>query len=101
MGSVRLPPDQCERIVAGESPLKVWREFRGMAQTDLRRATAIRVDVIDKIERGVKKPTRAESLKFARALDVPAHGIDALSDSSRGCSALDLDEDEVPSRLPR
>lgn len=96
----RLPPDQCERIFAGESPLKVWREFRGMAQTDLRRATAIRVDVIDKIERGVKKPTRAESLKLGRALNVPAHSPDAPSDSYRGCSAFDLDEDELQSRPP-
>jgi transcriptional regulator with XRE-family HTH domain len=68
-GALRLPPDQCERIFAGEAPLKVWREFRGLEQTDLRRATAIRVDAIEKIERGLRKPTRAEAVKLARAMD--------------------------------
>jgi hypothetical protein len=43
---MRLPPGQCRRIFAGEAPLKVWSEFKGIEQTDLKRATAIRVEAI-------------------------------------------------------
>lgn len=41
--AMSLPDDQCQRIQAGERPLKVWREFRGLEITDLRRATHINV----------------------------------------------------------
>lgn len=34
-----LPHDQSDRIHAGERPLQVWREHRGLEVTDLRRAT--------------------------------------------------------------
>lgn len=91
-----LPPDQCERIFAGESPLKVWREFRGLAVTDLRRDTSIPVARLEKLERGIVQPTRAEALKLARALDIPAMNLTRHSDRFRGCCDLgDLDEDAI------
>jgi transcriptional regulator with XRE-family HTH domain len=97
-GPLRLPPDQCQRIFAGEAPLKVWREFKGMEQTDLRRATAIRVEAIDRIERGLRKPTRAEAVKLARAMDIAAHNLEPHPQAYQGCSSLDLDEEEILSR---
>ena len=95
---MKLPPDQCQRIFAGEAPLKVWREFKGLEQTDLRRATAIRVDAINMIERGLRKPTRAEAVKLARAMDIPAHNLEPHTAAYRGCSSRDLDEEEILSR---
>ena len=47
--STRLPAGDCERIFAGEAPLKVWREFRGLEQSELRAEGGIRVDIIDRI----------------------------------------------------
>lgn len=92
---MRMPLHQCERIFAGEAPLKVWREFRGMAVTDVRRDTSIRVDRLTKLERGLVKPTRAEILMLARALDVAAHNLDPHHAAYRSCSALDVDEEAI------
>ena len=95
---MRLPPDQCERIFAGEVPLKVWREFRGLEQSELREQSGIRVDIIDRIERGVRKANRPEALKLARALDVAIHNIYPHHRAYSGCSAIDVNEDEILSR---
>jgi transcriptional regulator with XRE-family HTH domain len=73
---MRLPPDQCDRIFAGEAPLKVWREFRQLAVSDVRRDTGIRVERLEKLERGLVKPTGAEILKLARVLDIAAHNLE-------------------------
>jgi ribosome-binding protein aMBF1 (putative translation factor) len=45
----------------------VWREFRGLEQSELRAESVIRVDIIDRIERGVRKAIKPEALKLARA----------------------------------
>ena len=92
---MRLSPDDCERIFAGEPPLKVWREFREMAVTDLRRETGIRVDRLEKLERGLVKPTSAEKRKLARALDVAVFNLEPHGSHYSGCSALDVDEDAI------
>ena len=92
---MRLPPDQCERIFAGEAPLKVWREYRDLAVTDLRRDTGIPVERLEKLERGLVKPTRAEILKLARALDIAAHNLEPHHSAYLSCSALDVDEDAI------
>jgi transcriptional regulator with XRE-family HTH domain len=97
---VRLPSDDCERIFTGEAQLKVWREFRGLAVTDLRRDTKISVERLEKLERGFVQPTRAEALKLARVLDVHAHNLQRHHDQFRGCEVGDLDEDEILSREP-
>jgi hypothetical protein len=94
----RLPRDQCERNFAGEVPLKVWREFRSIKQIDLRRATAIRVAMIEGMERGLRQPARAEGLKLARALEISAHDLLPDSQEFRGCKCDDPDGDEVLSR---
>ena len=93
---MRLPPDQCERIFAGEAPVKVWREFRERAVTDVRRDTGIKVERLEKLERGVVKPTRAEILKLARALEIAAHNLEPHHSAYRSCSSLEeVDEDEI------
>ena len=94
----RLPRDQCERNFAGEVPLKVWREFRRIKQIDLRRATVIRVAMIEGMERGLRQPARAEGLKLARALGISAHDRLPRSQEFRGRECDDPDGDEVLSR---
>jgi transcriptional regulator with XRE-family HTH domain len=91
---MRLPP-QCERIFAGEAPLKVWRKFRELAVTDVRRDTGIRVERLAKLERGLMKPTRTEILKIARALNIAAHNLAPHGSHYGVCSAIDVDEDAI------
>jgi hypothetical protein len=69
-----------------------------LEQTDLRRATAIRVDAIDKIERVCGNQRGQKPVKMARAVDIAAHNLEPHTAAYRGCSSLDLDEEEILSR---
>src|SRR3546814_2019348 len=65
----RSPADQCERLFIGESALRVWREFRGLEITDLRRDTGIAVERLDQIEAGKsRKMSEVEERALARSL---------------------------------
>ncbi len=89
-----LPHDQSERIHAGERPLKVWREHRGLEVTDLRRATHISVGRLEQLEAGKgKKMDEEEERLLARALDIDRACLRPMS--LAGCSALDVDEDAI------
>lgn len=90
-----LPQSECERIFAGESPLKVWREYRGLAQTDLRRDTGILVERINKIEQNLGRAiTKLEAVKLGRVLDVAAVELMPHAAAYR-CAGIDVDEDAV------
>ena len=70
-GGEGMPHEVLARIVGGESPVRVIREWRGLAAAELaRRAGLHRVQVHD-IETG-KSAGSAQTLKrIAEALDVP------------------------------
>lgn len=57
-----VPGDMVKRIVAGETPLKVWREYRGLKQTELADKTGIDQGAISKIENG-KRMGDVDTLK--------------------------------------
>jgi transcriptional regulator with XRE-family HTH domain len=89
-----LPHHQSDRIHAGERPLRVWREHRGLEATDLRRATKISVGRLEQLEAGKgKKMDPAEERLLARALEVDRACLRPMSFA--GCSALDVDEDKI------
>ncbi len=59
-----------ERMLAGEHPLRLWREHRSMTLDALSRATGVAAGYLSEIESG-KKPGSAVSLKkCAAALNV-------------------------------
>ena len=66
-----LPVELVERLFAGESPVRVWREHRGLSTAELARATALSVHDVTGIETGAVLPgadtvaTLAEALKVA------------------------------------
>ena len=62
----------CDRINAGEHPLKAWREYLGWDLQQIRQETGIRVDKLDKIERGVVRLTKTEAMKIGRAMGIAA-----------------------------
>ncbi|MDR3424415.1 MAG: helix-turn-helix transcriptional regulator [Alphaproteobacteria bacterium] len=64
------PDDLVERLLAGETPLRLWREFRRMTLDKLSQATGIAKGYLSEVENG-KKPGSAASLKVcAKALCV-------------------------------
>ena len=58
------------RLLNGEPPLAVWREYRKLSQSDLARKSGVnRIQIID-IEAGRKTGSVATLRKLARALKV-------------------------------
>ncbi len=70
-----VPAAVVDRLLAGESPVRVWREHRGLTQSGLGRASGVNRVVVADIEAG-RKGGSVRSLKaLAGALGV---GIDDL-----------------------
>jgi DNA-binding XRE family transcriptional regulator len=70
-----IPAQFVERMVNGESRLRVWRDFRGLTQAALgERAAVNRVQIAD-IEAGRKSGSVETLKKLARALGVDLDDI--------------------------
>lgn len=65
-----LPLAEAMRMVRGESPVRVWREHRGLTQAALAEAAAVGVSYLSEIETGRKPGSVAALGKLARALGV-------------------------------
>lgn len=65
-----LPAPMAQRIVAGESPLRVWRDHRGLTQTALADRTGVNRVQISNIESGAKSGSVQTLKKLAAALGV-------------------------------
>ena len=71
----RVPAEYVRRMIAGESPLRVWRDLRGLTQSALARASGVnRVQIAD-IEAGRKKGSLETARRLAEALGI---GLDDL-----------------------
>lgn len=65
-----IPAEFADRLLDGESPIRVYRDLRGMTQKTLSEASGVNRVYIAEIEAG-KKPGSAHSLKaLAQALSV-------------------------------
>lgn len=65
-----IPADYVDRILNGESPLRVWRAYRGLTQVKLSEASGVnRVQIAD-IEAGRKNGSVATLKALAEALGV-------------------------------
>lgn len=65
-----IPAEFVKRIVAGERPLRVWRDYRGLTQAALAGASGVNRVQISNIEAGAKSGSVETLKKLARALDV-------------------------------
>lgn len=65
-----VPIELVERLMAGESPVRVWREHRGMTGKALAESAGIAATYLSEIESG-KKPGSLDAMaKLARALKI-------------------------------
>lgn len=63
-----LPVDVADRILEGERPLKVLREWRGLSQTQLAERTGLPQPTVALLERGRRRGTLAQWRAIAQAL---------------------------------
>ena len=65
-----IPADVVDRLLEGAPPLRVWREFRGVTQSELARASGVnRVQIVD-IEADRNSGSVRTLRKLADALEV-------------------------------
>ena len=65
-----IPADMVDRLVDGEPPLRVWRQFRNLTQADLARESGVnRVQIVE-IEAGRSTGSAHTLRKLADALGV-------------------------------
>jgi hypothetical protein len=72
----RLSPEHQARIAAGESPIRVWREMRGLSLTELADRTRLLEDDLSELETGQREPTVDVLKTLAHALHA---GMDDLA----------------------
>lgn len=65
-----VPLELVKRIDAGESPVKVWREHRGIERRELAEATDIGDRALYMIESGKREPSTRVLRQLAGRLDV-------------------------------
>ena len=70
-----LTGDEVRRILEDESPVKIWREKRGLSQRELGEQAGVSSSYLAEIETG-KKPGSAEALrKLSRVLAIPMENL--------------------------
>lgn len=70
-----IPSAVVDRLLAGESPIRVWREYRGLTGAGLAAAIGVTPAHISKLETGKGEPSLGLLRKLANALEVD---IDSL-----------------------
>jgi len=73
-----VPHEVVRRLVNGDSPLRVWREYRALTQAALARKAGIDKTYLSQLETGRKQGSVAALARLASALSVE---IDDLIDS--------------------
>jgi DNA-binding XRE family transcriptional regulator len=66
---------EAKRLLAGESPVRIWREKRGMTQRVLAAAAAIPAGYLSEIESGKKPGSVAAYCALAKTLAVPMEDL--------------------------
>lgn len=70
-GEEAFPLELFDRIDSGESPIAVFREYRGLTQTALAEASGVQRSMLSAIEHGKKSGSIASLQAIAKVLDVP------------------------------
>lgn len=68
---VVLPREVADRLIAGENPVLVMREWRNIGQADLAAAANLSRANLAEIEKGRRAVTAVLQKRLARALNVP------------------------------
>ncbi len=67
---ITVPGEVVRRLVAGENPVKVWREHRGLKQSELAERLDVSKGYLSQIESGKKDGAVNLYRKISRALEV-------------------------------
>jgi DNA-binding XRE family transcriptional regulator len=74
-GEESFPASVAKRLVAGEPPLKVLREWRALTQAELGKKSGVATQYISQMERGARNMGRKVAAKLAKVLRVSAESL--------------------------
>jgi len=74
-GEELVPSEVVYTILDGESPIRVWREYRGLTQLELAGTAGISAPYLSQIESGKRKGSTEVLAAIARALDLALDDI--------------------------
>lgn len=74
-GEDYLPAEMVDRILAGESALKLWRKFRGLTLAELSKASGSQQSMLSRVENGQLQGRPGLWRKLADALNVSVDDI--------------------------
>ncbi len=70
-----IPLEVVDRLLAGENPIRVWREFRGLTVSALAERTGVAKGYLSEIETGKKSGSLNTLRAVATVLDVDLDDI--------------------------
>ena len=65
-----VPAEFAKRLIAGENPVRVWREIRGLPAKEIARMSSIKAPYLSQIETGKRDGTLGVMARIADALGV-------------------------------
>ena len=76
----RIPADMAKRLIAGESPVRVWREYRGLSQQALADATGVSRGFISVVETGKSDLALGKAAAIADVLGIELDDLAPAAD---------------------
>ena len=77
-----VPAAMVDRLIAGENPLKVWREHRGLTQQALAERVRISTPYLSQLENGQREPSVGVLRALAAALGVDLEDVSPATTSA-------------------
>lgn len=65
-----VPAEIVNRLLAGETPVRVWREYRGLTQAELAARSVLSQSYIAMLERGARRGTTDKLHRLAQTLEL-------------------------------
>lgn len=79
-GEETFPHEFSKRLVSGESPFKVWREYRGLTLAALGKLCGVSAAALSQIETGKRSPSVDLLGKLSRALGCDMDDLHEVGD---------------------
>ncbi len=70
-----VPSHVLEALLAGQNPIRVWREYRGLSRKELAARAHISPTYLARLERGERRGTLRVLLRLAEALSVDVEDL--------------------------
>ena len=78
-----VPAEVVDRLLDGDNPVRVWREYRGLSAADLAKECGVTAAAISQIESGKRQSSVTLLKKIARTLKVDLDTLTVTGDDSQ------------------